>query len=130
MSGLSASCLSRFTHTETKETFTYGLENVLENDNVTKALNEEGIDNIISLVKLTDDVVDNLAYHVPHLNSQKLQKLYIGEIGLIKSFIHYVHEGIDPVGNDWKSITMDDLTNSGPTLHIPIDFHLYHLCYH
>jgi hypothetical protein len=46
----------------------------------------------------------------PSPSSQKLQKLRIGEIGLIKSFIHYVHfhEEINPISNDWKSITMDD----------------------
>jgi hypothetical protein len=51
-----------------------------------------------------------LAYHDPTPNIQKLQKLKIGEIGLIKSFIHYVHfrEETTPIGNDWKSITMDD----------------------
>jgi hypothetical protein len=34
----------------------------------------------------------------------------MGEIGLIKSFIHYVHlrEKAKPIGNDWKFITMDD----------------------
>jgi hypothetical protein len=86
------------------------LGNVIENENVTRALNHEGIDNIISFVKLTDDIVDNLAYHDPNPNIQKLQKLKIGEIGLIKSFIHYVHfrEETNPIGNDWKSVTMDD----------------------
>jgi hypothetical protein len=97
------------------------LENVIENENVTRALKHEGI-----------DIVDNLAYHDPTPNIQKLQKLKIGEIGLIKSFIHYVHfcEETNPIGNDWKSITMDDLTNSGPTLHTPVDLHLCHLCHH
>jgi hypothetical protein len=34
----------------------------------------------------------------------------LGPIGCIKSFIHYVHfrEETNPIGNDWKSITMDD----------------------
>jgi hypothetical protein len=40
----------------------------------------------------------------------KWHKLKRGEIGVKKSFIHYVHfhEGINPIGNDWKSIEMDD----------------------
>jgi hypothetical protein len=102
--------LSTFTLTAAKDAFIYILKNVLENENFSRALKHEGIDNIISLVKLTDDVVDNLAYHDPNPNIQKLQKLKIGEIGLIKSFIHYVHfrDKINPIGNDWKSITMDD----------------------
>ena len=41
------------------------LENVIENEDVTRALNNEGIDNIISLVKLTDDAINNLAYLDP-----------------------------------------------------------------
>ena len=107
---LNTSDVSKFTLTQAKDAFTYVLENVIENKNVTRALKHEGIDNIISFVKLTDDIVDNLAYHDPNPNIQKLQKLKIGEIGLIKSFIHYVHfrEKTNPIGNDWKSITMDD----------------------
>jgi hypothetical protein len=107
---LNASGVSTFTYTAAKDAFTYVMENVLENENVTRALRHEGIDNIISFVKLTDDIVDNLAYHDPNPNGQKLQKLKIGEIGLIKSFIHYVHfwEETNPIGSDWKSITMDD----------------------
>jgi hypothetical protein len=107
---LHASGVSTFTYTAAKDAFTYVLENVLENENVTRALKHEGIDNIISFVKLTGDIVDNLAYHDPNPNIQKLHKLKIGEIGLIKSFIHYVHfhEETNPIGNDWKSITMDD----------------------
>jgi hypothetical protein len=55
-------------------------------------------------------MVDNLAYHDPNPNIQKLNKLKLGEIGLIISLIHYVHfcEETNPIGNDWESITMDD----------------------
>jgi hypothetical protein len=60
-----------------KDAFTYVVENVLENDNVTSALKHEGIDNIISLVRLTDDVVDNLSYHDPNPNIQKFQKVIL-----------------------------------------------------
>jgi hypothetical protein len=107
---LNASDGSTFTLTAAKDAFTYVWENVLENENVIRALKHEGIDNIISFVKPTGDIVDNLAYHDPNPNKKKLQKRKIGEIGLNKSFIHYVHfrEETNPIGNDWKSITMDD----------------------
>jgi hypothetical protein len=107
---LNASDISKVTLAVAKDAFTYVLENVLENENVTRALKHEGIDNIISFVKLINDIVDNLEYHDPNPNIQKLQKLRIGEIGLLKSFIHYVHfhEETNPIGNDWKSIAMDD----------------------
>jgi hypothetical protein len=60
---LKASGISKFTLAAAKDALTYVLENVIENENVTRALKHEGIDNIISFVKLTDDSVDNLAYH-------------------------------------------------------------------
>jgi hypothetical protein len=84
------------------------LENVIDNESVTRALYDEGIDNIIGLVKLTDEIVTNLTYHDPDSKTQI--KLQIGPIGHIKSFIHYVHfhEETNPIGNDWKSITMDN----------------------
>jgi hypothetical protein len=46
------------------------LGNAIKNENVTKALKDEAFDNIISLVKLTDDVVDNLTYHDPNSKIQ------------------------------------------------------------
>jgi hypothetical protein len=105
---LNASDVSKFTLTAAKDAFTYDvLENVLVNENLTRALKHEGIDNIISFVKLTVDIVDNLTYHDPNPNIQKLQKLKIGEIGIIKSFIHYVHfceeRETNRIRNDWKS---------------------------
>jgi hypothetical protein len=108
---LNASDVAKFTLTAAKDAITYVFENVLENENVTRDLKHEGIDNIISFVKLTDDIIDNLAYHDPNPNIQRLQKLKIGEIGPIKSFIHYFrfHEETNPIGNDLKSNTMDDI---------------------
>jgi hypothetical protein len=75
---LNTSDISTFTATAAKDAFIYIFENVLENENITRALNEEGLDNIVSLVKLTDDGVDNLAYHVPDPNIQKLQNFKLG----------------------------------------------------
>jgi hypothetical protein len=46
---------SMFSLAEAKDAFTYVLENAIETKNVTMALNDEGIGNIISLVKLTDE---------------------------------------------------------------------------
>jgi hypothetical protein len=99
---------SIFTISEAKDAFTYLLENVIENKYVTMALYGEGIDNISSLVKMTDDVVNNLSYLGP--DSKIWIKLKLGQILRIQSFIQYVHfrEETNPIGNDWKSITMDD----------------------
>jgi hypothetical protein len=100
-----------FTLAEAKPALTHVLENVIANEIVTRALNDEGVDNIISLVKLTDDVVYNLAYLDP--DSKIWIKLKMGLIHFIKSSIHYVrfHEETNPIGNDWKSITMEDYDN-------------------
>jgi hypothetical protein len=67
----------------------------------------KGLTNITNLVKLTDDAINNLAYLDP--DSKMRVKLKLGPIGCIRSFIHYVHfcEETNPIGNDWKSITMD-----------------------
>jgi hypothetical protein len=50
---LNASAISKFTLAVAKDAFTYVLENILENENVTRALKHKGIDKIISFVKLT-----------------------------------------------------------------------------
>jgi hypothetical protein len=86
----------------------YMLENVIENEKVTRALNDEGIDNIISLAKSADDAMNNLAYLDPDSKIQITLKL--GPIACIASFMYYVHfcEETNPIANDWKSITMDD----------------------
>jgi hypothetical protein len=80
---------SMFTLAEAKAALNHVLENVIENKNVTMALNDEGIDIIISLVKLTDEAVINLTYL--HPDSKIWIKLKLGRILRIKSFIHYVH---------------------------------------
>jgi hypothetical protein len=129
---LNASDISKINLTAAKDAFTFVLENFLENENVPRALKNEGIDNIISFVKLTDYIVDNLAYHDLNPNIQKLNKLKLGEIGLIKSFIHYVHfhKQTSPLLITGNQLPWMILTNSGPTLHIPEDFHLCCLCHH
>jgi hypothetical protein len=96
------------------------------NENVMRALYDEGIDNIISLVKMTDDIVNNLTYCNPKSNIQI--KLEMGPIFLIKSFIHCVHfrEETNPlvmIGNPlpWMISTNSDVT---------VGLHLCHLCHH
>jgi hypothetical protein len=53
----------QFTIAEAKAPFNHVLENVIQKENVTRALNYGGIDNLISLVKLTDSAIGTLAYH-------------------------------------------------------------------
>jgi hypothetical protein len=93
-----------------KIAFKYVLENVLQDANVSRALGYVGIDDIISFVKLTDSVVDNLVYNDLDPTVLKLHRLKLGPIFLVKSFIHYVHfrEETYPIGTRWLSITMND----------------------
>jgi hypothetical protein len=114
-----------------KIAFKYVLENVLQYDNVNRALDYAGIDDIISFVKLTDSVVDNLVYNDPDPTVLKLHRLKLGPILCIKSFIHYVHfcEEANPINNDWLSITMNDYDQFRFNLAYMHDVNLY-LPYH
>jgi hypothetical protein len=91
--------------------FTHVLDNVLQNSRVSSALNEQGICDIFGLMILTDDIVDNLVYPDSDPQVQIKHSLKRGEIGLIKSFIHYMYylqELGNTIGDDWTNITMDD----------------------
>jgi hypothetical protein len=48
--------------------FTYIIDNVLQNPNVTSALATEGIEDTFGLLTLTDTIVDNLLYPDPDPN--------------------------------------------------------------
>ena len=87
------------------------MDNVLQNPNITSALNEQGIDDIFGLMILTDDIVDDLVYSDSDPQVQIKHRLKRGEIGLIKSFIHYMYyleELSNPIGDDCTNITMDN----------------------
>jgi hypothetical protein len=88
--------------------FNHITQNVLANPNVTKALREDGIKEISGLISLSDDQVEDLTHLDPDPTNPTAYCLKKGEIGLIKSFIHYVHyrdEIGDPIGDDWRNIT-------------------------
>ena len=83
--------LSISTLTASKAAFTHVMDNVLQNPNITSALNEQGIDDTFGLMILTDDIVDNLVYPDLDPHVQTKHRLKMGEIGLIKCFIHYLY---------------------------------------
>jgi hypothetical protein len=91
--------------------FIHITQNVLANANVTKALREDGVKEIGVLISLSDAQVEDLTYLEPDPNNPTAYCLKKGEIGLIKSFIHFVHyrdEIGNPIGDDWRSITQDE----------------------
>jgi hypothetical protein len=100
-----------FTSTASKAAFVLVTEVILENDNITVAFKKGGIEDISSILKLTDLTVESLNYSDPDPKITQAQYLKRGEIGLIRAFIHYVHyrqEINDPIDNQWLSITQED----------------------
>jgi hypothetical protein len=60
---------------------------------------------------LTDLTLKSLTFTDPDPNVTETYHLKMGEIGLIKTFIHFVHyrnEINNPIGNDWKIVTVDE----------------------
>jgi hypothetical protein len=115
---------STITHTAAKASFTHVMDNVIQDTNVTKALTDNGIDNILTLLILTNDIVDNLTYHDPNPNVQKVHKLKMGElVSLNPSFTLFIFvKRQTPLVMTGNPLPWIILTNSGPTLHIPKDF--------
>jgi hypothetical protein len=64
-------------------------------------------------MSLDDKTINNLIYsHTDPNGVITTQKLLRGDIGLIKSFIHYVYHRAsigNAIGNDWLSVTEDML---------------------
>jgi hypothetical protein len=67
------------------------MDNVTQNTNVTKALTDNGIEDIVALLILTDNYVDSLTYKDSDPKVTTKYPLKKGEIGLIKTFIHFLH---------------------------------------
>jgi hypothetical protein len=91
--------------------FNHVTQGVLANANITKALREDGIKEISGLISLGDEQVEDLTYLDSDPTYPTAYCLKKGEIGLIKSFIHFVHyrdEIGNPIGDDWRSITQDE----------------------
>jgi hypothetical protein len=81
------------------------------NFKITADFKEGGIEDISSLLKLTDVTVDNLTFPDPDHDPTITVRLRAGETGLIKTFIHFVHyheEINDPIGDKWLSITQEE----------------------
>jgi hypothetical protein len=106
--------LRTFIHVASKAAFAHVTDVILDNSNITAAFKENGIEEISSILRLTDVTVENLTYHDPDPNVTTTFCLKKGEIGLIKSFIHFVlyqKENKNSINNQWLNITQDELTN-------------------
>jgi hypothetical protein len=113
------------TRTAAKAAFTHVMDNVIQNTNVTKALIDNGIKDIVALLILTDEDVDSLTYNDSDPNVITPHCINMGEIGLVKAFIHFVHyckEINIPIDDQWLTITQDEFDQFRANLkNIPID---------
>jgi hypothetical protein len=69
--------------TSSKAAFVHFTDVILENYNVTAAFKENGIDEISSILKLTDTTVGNLTFPDADPNVSKINYLKNGEIELL-----------------------------------------------
>ena len=100
-----------FTYAASEADFAHVTNVILENRSITAAFKENGIKDIPSILKLTDLSVKNLTLPDPDPNVTETHCLKIGDIRLIKAFIHFVHyrnEINNPIGNDWTNVTVDE----------------------
>jgi hypothetical protein len=99
------------TRSATKAAFTHVVDVVLDNQNITNALAKAGLDDIGDILAFDDAAIIDLKYPDPDPNVTQLHPIRRGEIGLLRTFIHFVHyreEISDPIDNKWTTITQDE----------------------
>jgi hypothetical protein len=77
--------LPTFTHAPSKAAFVHVTDVILDKSNITAAFKEGGIEDVSSILQLTDVTVDNLTFLDPYPNVIMAYHLKMGEIGLIPS---------------------------------------------
>jgi hypothetical protein len=95
------------TRSATKAAFTHIVDIILDNTNVTDALVHFDIDDIADILTLDDVAIEGLTNPDPDPNITQSDPLKRGEIGLLRTFIHFVQyreEINDPIDNKWTSI--------------------------
>jgi hypothetical protein len=102
------------TRAATKAAFTHVVDVILDNVNVTSALAEADIDDVVDILTLDDATITSLTYADPDPNVTQPHLLKRGEIGLLRTFLHFVHyreEINDPIDNKWTGITQDEFNH-------------------
>jgi hypothetical protein len=88
------------------------LDNVIQRPRIHNAFKKSGYEEITDLLQLDDATISKLEYDTTENNTTTTHPLQKGDMGMIRSFIHYVHHRssiYDPIGNDWLSVTDDML---------------------
>jgi hypothetical protein len=96
------------TGTASKAAFTHVMDNIIQNPNITSALQSHDIEDILKFLILTDTDVDTLTYPDPDTKVTIVHALKKGEIGLRKTFIHFVYywsEIGNPINDQWLAST-------------------------
>jgi monomeric isocitrate dehydrogenase len=100
------------TRAASKIALTQVLDNVIQRLRISNAFKKCGYEEITDLLQLDDATISNLEYATTVKNTTTTHSLQNGDMGMIRSFVHYVHHCssiYDPIGNDWISITDDML---------------------
>jgi hypothetical protein len=79
------------TRAGTKAAFTHVTDIIIDIENVTKALKHRGIDDIADILTLDDIGVESWTSPDPEPKITQFHPLKRGEIGLLRTFIHFVH---------------------------------------
>jgi hypothetical protein len=76
------------------------------------AFKKSQYEDITDLLQLNDLTIESVKYDTTQNNLTTTHLLPKGDMGMARSFIHYVHHRsniYDPIGNDWTTITSDML---------------------
>jgi hypothetical protein len=94
------------TRATSKLALTHVLDNVIQRLRISNAFKK--YEEITDLLQLDDATISNLEYDTMVNNITTMHPLQQGDMGMIRSFIHYIRHCssiYDPIGNDWLSIT-------------------------
>jgi hypothetical protein len=80
------------TRTATKLALTHVLDNVIQHSKISSAFKKSGYDKINDLFQLNDFDISKLEYDVTENNTTTTHSLQKGDMGMTRSFIHYVHQ--------------------------------------
>jgi hypothetical protein len=94
------------TRAATKAAFTHDTDIIIVSENVTKALKKSGVEDIANILTLDDIGVERLTYPDPDPKVTVFRPLKRGKIGLLITFIHYVHVRIPPKMNSTSFVVI------------------------
>jgi hypothetical protein len=95
------------TRAASKLALAHVLDNVIQRPRISNTFKKGGYEKITDLLQLDDATISNLEYDTMVNNTTTSYPLQKGDMGMIRSFIHYIHHCssiYNPIGNDWLSV--------------------------